>query len=327
MGALVALVVLGMTAAFAANASAFPTQTTLCRGCHNGPGATIATTLVSTVGNSATYSVSAPGADAIAVFNGSTKLATIIGASGQFSVPTGGVYTIFAVTGPTTTDGLGTASVSPVAAPADVTAPVTTSDAVATYVSSATINLTATDAGSGVASTYYVLDGGAQTAGTSVSVSLVGSHTLEFWSVDVAGNVEAHNTVGFTITAPVPDPAPAPAPGGETTTSVSIRASYGHRHESDGRDGHRFSRGIVLSGRLAPAAEDLNVSLYVQAPDSDTWSLVDTVPTNLSEESATASWAEGFTPTAEGSYRFQVKFDGSETLAASQSRVVTVSSR
>ena len=84
--------------------------------------------------------------------------------------------------------------------PVDATAPVTTSDAVATYVASATIKLTATDAGSGVASTFYRLDGGAQTAGTTIS-TVVGSHTLEFWSVDVAGNAEVHTTVAFTVKA------------------------------------------------------------------------------------------------------------------------------
>ena len=92
MGALVALGALVATAVFAASASAFPTKTSPCSGCHDGAGATITTTLVSTVGSSATYNVSAPGADAIAVFNGSTKLATITGASGQFSVATGGTY-------------------------------------------------------------------------------------------------------------------------------------------------------------------------------------------------------------------------------------------
>jgi hypothetical protein len=74
-----------------------------------------------------------------------------------------------------------------VAIPApDVTAPITTSDAAANYVHSATIHLTAADnvGGSGVASTYYVLDGGTQTAGTAINTSVVGVHTLEFWSVD-----------------------------------------------------------------------------------------------------------------------------------------------
>ncbi|HEY5539839.1 MAG TPA: cytochrome c3 family protein, partial [Coriobacteriia bacterium] len=85
---------------------------------------------------------------------------------------------------------------------ADTTAPVTTSDALAAYTDSATIALTATDdsGGSGVAATYYKVDGGAQSTGTTITVSTAGSHTLEFWSVDVAGNVEApHDFVTFTV--------------------------------------------------------------------------------------------------------------------------------
>ena len=93
----------------------------------------------------------------------------------------------------------------------DTIAPTTTSNVKATYVSSAVIALTATDTGgSGVAGTYYKLDGGAQTTGTSVSLGAVGSHTLEFWSVDGAGNIEAHKTASFAITAPVTPPTTPP---------------------------------------------------------------------------------------------------------------------
>ena len=53
----------------------------------------------------------------------------------------------------------------------DDTAPVTTSNALASYAETATISLTATDALSGVASTEYRLDGGAWTSGTSVTVT------------------------------------------------------------------------------------------------------------------------------------------------------------
>ena len=85
----------------------------------------------------------------------------------------------------------------------DTTPPITTSDAAVTYVGSATIHLTANDNvnGSGVASTHYRLDGGTDTLGMAVSVGLLGRHTLEFWSVDVAGNVETpRKTADFTVT-------------------------------------------------------------------------------------------------------------------------------
>ena len=90
----------------------------------------------------------------------------------------------------------------------DTTAPITASDAKTTYVSEATIALTATDnsGGSGVAHTYYVLDGAAQVEGTSASITTTGTHTIEFWSVDASNNVEMpHNTAAFTVVA---NPAP-----------------------------------------------------------------------------------------------------------------------
>jgi hypothetical protein len=86
--------------------------------------------------------------------------------------------------------------------PAETIPPVTTSDATTSYTGSATINLTATDSGgSGVAGTFYRLDGGQQQTGTTVAVSAVGSHTLEYWSVDHSGNTESHKTATFTVSA------------------------------------------------------------------------------------------------------------------------------
>jgi hypothetical protein len=64
------------------------------------------------------------------------------------------------------------------------------------------IQLSATDSGSGVAHTYYILDNGPLTEGTSVfAVFGLGSHTLTYWSVDKLGNVEARNTATSTVTA------------------------------------------------------------------------------------------------------------------------------
>jgi hypothetical protein len=75
----------------------------------------------------------------------------------------------------------------------DTIAPTTTDNAPANWVNQEIIvNLTATDnpSGSGVAATYYALDGGAPHIGTSVVLTAEGAHTIEYWSVDNAGNVE-----------------------------------------------------------------------------------------------------------------------------------------
>ena len=73
----------------------------------------------------------------------------------------------------------------------DVTPPTTTAS-----VSSATVTLSATDTGSGVATTYYTVDGGArQTYSAPFSVTTNGVHTVSYWSVDRAGNTETAKSV------------------------------------------------------------------------------------------------------------------------------------
>jgi len=83
----------------------------------------------------------------------------------------------------------------------DTVPPVTTaSGALPTYPGFAALSLAATDAGSGVAHTYWKFDGGPQMEGLSVQVQLtVGSHTVEYWSVDKAGNIEAHKTLSTVV--------------------------------------------------------------------------------------------------------------------------------
>ena len=68
------------------------------------------------------------------------------------------------------------------------------------------VELVASDNLSGVASTFYSIDGGsAQTYTTAFSVSTDGVHTVEFWSADVAGNTETHQVriVKIDTTAPL----------------------------------------------------------------------------------------------------------------------------
>ena len=94
----------------------------------------------------------------------------------------------------------------------DVTAPTTTTDAVASYWDSATIVATATDA-EGIAYIYHELDNGvvrlATITGKPASAQLTiptdkdklaaGTHTLKYWAQDANGNVEAQKVVTFEI--------------------------------------------------------------------------------------------------------------------------------
>jgi putative cell wall-binding protein len=88
----------------------------------------------------------------------------------------------------------------------DSTPPVTTSDAVASYIGTATITLTATDDLSGIMGTYYrVDDETSYTRGTLITISEEGSHTIVFFSVDVVGNNERWNTVEIFVHKDVPN--------------------------------------------------------------------------------------------------------------------------
>ncbi len=95
--------------------------------------------------------------------------------------------------------------------PSELVPPMTISDAAASYFGTAVIHLTATDGpnpgASGVAHTYYQVDGGSQTSGTVITVDAIGPHFISFWSVDNSGNEEAHRTALFSIAAPTPTPA------------------------------------------------------------------------------------------------------------------------
>jgi hypothetical protein len=85
---------------------------------------------------------------------------------------------------------------------ADVTAPTTTAAAPqGTATTDTTVTLTAKDepGGSGVAATWYTVDGGAQQTGTAVLLNTSGTHTVSYWSKDWAGNTEQPHSVTVSI--------------------------------------------------------------------------------------------------------------------------------
>jgi len=92
--------------------------------------------------------------------------------------------------------------------PADTEPPVTISDVQPFYIVPISIDFTVTDGGMvGVGTTFFQLDGGPTQIGGSLYVDTVGFHTLEFWSIDQAGNAESpHNTVIFEIAGDVAPP-------------------------------------------------------------------------------------------------------------------------
>jgi hypothetical protein len=109
----------------------------------------------------------------------------------------------------------------------DETAPVTKAGLTGTlsggdFTSAVTVTLSATDNLSGVASTTYSLDGGANTIyGTPFTITTPGSHTLKFFSTDLAGNVEATQTITILIashTTTTLTVSPSPANVGQSVT-------------------------------------------------------------------------------------------------------------
>jgi outer membrane protein assembly factor BamB len=73
------------------------------------------------------------------------------------------------------------------------------------YHESVQVTLAATDGTSGVANTFYTLDGGAtQTYTSPFTVSADGSHAIDYWSVDAVGNAETSHslTVKIDVSAP-----------------------------------------------------------------------------------------------------------------------------
>ena len=84
----------------------------------------------------------------------------------------------------------------------DILPPVTTSDVIenGSYNDSVTVTLNATDNGSGVNETFYMVNGGLNTTYSApFVVDTIGPNNITYWSTDKAGNVEPLNMVNFTI--------------------------------------------------------------------------------------------------------------------------------
>ncbi|MCA1684306.1 MAG: copper-binding protein, partial [Actinobacteria bacterium] len=102
--------------------------------------------------------------------------------------------------------GTGTTSFTVVEPPNDTTPPTVTAevsgprDQSGNYLDVATVTLSAEDAGSGVASVEYALDGGAWTTYPApVVVNTPGMHMLGYRATDRAGNVSAEGMAHFTV--------------------------------------------------------------------------------------------------------------------------------
>ncbi len=85
-----------------------------------------------------------------------------------------------------------------------------------------TVPFTATDELSGVASTRYRVNGGAETVGSSVTVASEGVTDVEYWSVDECGNAEQPHLVQVRIDKTAPATTITGVPSAVATAEVGV---------------------------------------------------------------------------------------------------------
>ncbi|TLM71587.1 MAG: hypothetical protein FDZ70_08840, partial [Actinobacteria bacterium] len=128
--------------------------------------------------------------------------------------------------------------------------------------SPATLSLTATDSGSGVAASYYRLDGGAVTTYTGpFAVTAVGTTTVGYWSVDAAGRTEAEHTATVRIDTLAPVTTASGVPAGWASAPVTVTLSA-----ADATSGVAWTRYRVGSG----AVQTYTAPFAVSAPGTTT---------------------------------------------------------
>ncbi|NOU91228.1 DUF5011 domain-containing protein, partial [Paenibacillus sp. LMG 31460] len=135
----------------------------------------------------------------------------------------------------------------------DFISPVTTDNAPAGWVNhDTTVNLNAVDDGSGILATYLTVDGGAQQSGNAIAFNTEGVHTLVYWSVDHAGNVEQAHTV----TVSIDKTAPTLTVSDSNSTTVYLGSTYtdAGATATDNVDGEVTSS-IVTTGTVDTSKE------------------------------------------------------------------------
>lgn len=169
----------------------------------------------------------------------------------------------------------------------DAIAPVTTSSISSTpgtnnwYTSDATVSLTAidNDGGVGVEKTTYSLDGGDwQTYATTtpVVISADGVHSLQYYSVDYFGNIEATSTLDFKIDATAPTIFASDTSAEQLTldgTQLTISVTV-----NDGVDTNPiFTTDVPLTQTFAPGVTNILITAHDMAGNIATSSIAVTV--------------------------------------------------
>ncbi|HWI60517.1 MAG TPA: GON domain-containing protein [Symbiobacteriaceae bacterium] len=172
--------------------------------------------------------------------------------------------------------------------PTDTTPPVTTASAPSGWQNQdVTVTFSATDSESGVAATYWQLDGAAQQQGASALVSTDGTHTLTFWSVDNQGNTENPHSVTVQVDKM------APVIGGSASTTawtnqpVTVTFSC-----TDGPSGIQSCQGPVTL--TAEGANQSATGTAVDLAGNTASATVSNINIDLTAPSTTASAPSGW---------------------------------
>ncbi len=201
-------------------------------------------------------------------------------------------------------------AIGAVSAYADITsdsqAPVTTTDAVASYRNTAVITATAID-NEGIAYIYYKLDNkparltivadGPTSAQATIPIAkdlplTAGSHTLKYWAQDVNGNVEAQHRTSFTVAM---DPAPEPR---KYLASMKVSSQRVKRNRRV-----RFNSAVQTGWGIAASGMQMRLIYKKRGGNWHTWKKV---TLNLN-----GSFSRSYKMTMRrGTYYFKVKVPG-----------------
>lgn len=114
--------------------------------------------------------------------------------------------------------------------------------------------LRATDNLSGVATTFYSLDGGRPQAGLGATITSEGRHTLEYWSVDNAGNLEQSNVATILIdkTPPSIDHALSAPPNSLGWNTTDVLVTFTCTDSLSGIGACSVAQLLAVEGRAIP---------------------------------------------------------------------------
>jgi hypothetical protein len=136
----------------------------------------------------------------------------------------------------------------------DTIDPDTTDDAATGYTTAATITLTPTDGGSGVARTWYAFDGAEPVEGTVIATSELGDHELQYWSEDVAGNVEDVHSLDFDVVAAMYTITSHAGPHGTITETQTVTAGDDQTFEMAAAEGYHIVNVLIDNIAIGPVA-------------------------------------------------------------------------